>query len=105
MNVRVLFVALVICTFLTTMAQADTLCVKAGKKGCYATISAAVSAAASGDTVDVTSGSYQEMVTITKPLTLQGHGVHGRPRSSMPQACPRGKRMPFTSTVSPPAQS
>lgn len=53
MNVRVLFVVLVICTFLTTVAQADTLCVKAGKKGCYATISAAASAAASGDTVDV----------------------------------------------------
>ncbi len=78
MNVRVLFVALVICTFLTTVAQAATLCVKPGKKGCYATISTAVSAAASGDTVDVTSGSYQEMVTITKPLTLQGHGVHGQ---------------------------
>jgi nitrous oxidase accessory protein NosD len=49
-----------------------------GKNGCYATISAAVSAAAPGDTVTVASGSYQEMVTITKPLTLQGHGINGQ---------------------------
>jgi len=79
MNVRVLFVALVICTFLTTVAQAATLCVKPGKKGCYATISAAVSAAASGDTVDVTSGSYQEMVTITNsPYAVEARELNSR---------------------------
>src|SRR5215472_10555753 len=44
--------------------------------GAYATIGAAVSAAASGDTVQVCSGTYHELVTVPagKPLTIMGTG-------------------------------
>lgn len=55
------------------MAKAATLCVNShGKFGCYSTISAAVSAASPGDTIDVASGTYSEDVKITKTLSLIG---------------------------------
>jgi nitrous oxidase accessory protein NosD len=56
-------------------AQAATLCVNPhGKSGCYTTISAAVAAANSGDTVTVAAGMYAEEVRIDKPLSLVGEG-------------------------------
>jgi hypothetical protein len=61
------------CLFLATctVASAATLCVNpGGKSGCKATISAAVAAAAPGDTIQVAHGTYAEQVTITKPLSL-----------------------------------
>jgi len=57
-------------------ARAASLCVNpGGTSGCMATIQAAVSAAASGDTITVSPGTYQESVTIKTPLTLQGAGA------------------------------
>jgi parallel beta-helix repeat protein len=56
-------------------ASAATLCVNpGGAKGCSATISAAVTAAAVNDTITVAKGSYHEAVIIDKPLSLIGSG-------------------------------
>ena len=55
-----------------TSTFAATLCVDAGKAGCYATIGAAVSAAATGDTIEVAQGTYKEDVIIGKALSLVG---------------------------------
>lgn len=49
-----------------------TLCVDAGKGGCFTTIGAAVSAASSGDTIEVAQGTYKEDVIIGKSLSLVG---------------------------------
>lgn len=68
-----LITALLIAAFPITGASAETLCVKpGGGDGCYATISEAVTAAATGDTISVASGIYIEHVTINKSLTLVG---------------------------------
>jgi nitrous oxidase accessory protein NosD len=54
-------------------ASAATLCVNpGGSGGCFNTIGAAVAAASTGDTVQVSSGTYAEDVTIGKPLSLIG---------------------------------
>lgn len=56
-----------------TAAHAATLCVdQHGKAGCYNTISAAVTAAAPGDTVKVNPGVYHEDIVIKNPLYLIG---------------------------------
>ena len=56
-------------------AMAATLCVNpTGASGCQATIGAAVSAASSGDTIQVAAGTYKEEVTISKTLALIGAG-------------------------------
>jgi hypothetical protein len=44
--------------------------------GCYATIGAAVSAAAPGAVIEVASGTYVEALNITIPLTLRGPSVN-----------------------------
>jgi parallel beta-helix repeat protein len=52
---------------------AATLCVNpGGTSGCYPTISAAVTAAAPGSTIQVAQGIYKESVVITQPLSLIG---------------------------------
>jgi parallel beta-helix repeat protein len=56
-----------------SVASAATWCVNpGGVNGCVATIGAAVSAAAAGDTVSVAAGTYKETVTIGVPLSLVG---------------------------------
>jgi hypothetical protein len=58
-------------TTATLTASAATLCVNHnGKGGCMSTISAAVAAASPGDTIQVSQGTYNEQVTITKSLSL-----------------------------------
>ena len=56
-------------------ASAATLCVNAHGSGCYATISEAVAHAASGDTIQVAQGVYNEDVIIGRSLTLVGHNA------------------------------
>ena len=53
-------------------ASAAYLCVNPGKTPCYTTISAAVGAAAPGDTINVDQGTYKEQVTILHSLSLVG---------------------------------
>jgi hypothetical protein len=59
--------------FSSSSARAAIQCVNPqGHSGCFTTISAAVAAAASGDTVKVAPGIYREEVVIGKSLTLLG---------------------------------
>ena len=53
-------------------AGATTLCVQPGSVSCFSTISAALSAANDGDTIQVAAGTYIEYVVITKTVTVQG---------------------------------
>lgn len=56
-------------------AVPSTLCVNPkGTAGCYATITAAVSAATAGSTINVAAGTYREDVVIGKSLYLLGAG-------------------------------
>ncbi|HEY3739383.1 MAG TPA: hypothetical protein VGL53_06045, partial [Bryobacteraceae bacterium] len=56
-------------------AIAATQCVNpAGSNGCASTISAAVAAAAPGDTINVGLGQYAESVVINKSISLVGAG-------------------------------
>src|SRR6185295_5520345 len=50
--------------------------------GTYSTISAAVAAASAGDTIQVCQGTYPELVSVTKTLTILGNqaGVDARTR-------------------------
>ncbi len=58
---------------LPASVHAATLCVdKSGTAGCYSTISGAVAASASGDTINVHPGTYHEGVVITSSLFLVG---------------------------------
>jgi hypothetical protein len=69
----VTFLCLVVVLGFTLSAQAATECVDShGVFGCYKTITAAVNAASSGDTIKVNPGTYDEDVKITKPLSLIG---------------------------------
>jgi parallel beta-helix repeat protein len=43
-----------------------------GNSPCHATIQAAINAASNGDTISVNPGTYDEALTITKPITLSG---------------------------------
>lgn len=57
----------------TASAQSNTICVNpGGGMGCYATISNALTVATPGQTIIVNPGTYNEMATVTKPVTLIG---------------------------------
>jgi nitrous oxidase accessory protein NosD len=51
-----------------------------GTGGCFATIQAAVDAANPGDTISVAPGTYPELVTVNKPVTLRGAQANVDPR-------------------------
>ena len=72
-NLRTLLKGLFSLILLVNCAGAATLNVP----GDYATIQAAINAAAAGDTILVQSGTYNENVDVNKQLTLQGVGVAG----------------------------
>lgn len=56
------------------IASAATVCVKQAYPACKSTISAAVAAAAPGDTINVAAGTYKEQVTITQSISLIAQG-------------------------------
>jgi pectin methylesterase-like acyl-CoA thioesterase len=57
-------------------ASANTLCVNpSGHKGCFTKIQDAVNFASNYDIVQVAPGTYNEQVTIGKPLSLLGAGA------------------------------
>ncbi len=57
----------------TTALHAATSCVNpGGTQGCFASISAAVTAAAPNDTINVWAGTYSEYVVVPKPLHIIG---------------------------------
>jgi len=74
----IVFSALAFALALSVACQpmlAATSCVNpTGAYGCLATIGAAVSAASSGDVIQVAAGTYKEDVTINKTLSLIGAG-------------------------------
>jgi hypothetical protein len=72
--VRVLLAAAAIAAC-ASPARAATLCVSPRGAGCFATISAAVAAAAPHDVVRVGKGTYHEDVIVGKPLSLLGENA------------------------------
>lgn len=74
MSCRITGLALLL-TSGASVSAAATLCVNpGGKSACKSTISAAVTAAAPGDTIEVAPGTYKEDVVITKSIALIGTG-------------------------------
>jgi len=64
--------ALVAGALMAGPASAATTTVSVCSTGCdFTTISAAVSAASAGDTIDVQGGTYTESVAVSKPLTIR----------------------------------
>jgi len=60
----------------SALAMGATKCVNpGGTGGCFASINAAVAAAASNDTIKVAAGTYHEDVVIPKPLSIVGAGA------------------------------
>lgn len=72
MTVRsLLLLAFIPSALVAHRASAATLCVdSSGAPSCYAHIADAVAAAAAGDVIRVGPGTYNESITITKPLSL-----------------------------------
>lgn len=73
---KAILIIIVTLTWLLLSAGASvaaTLCVNpTGTGGCYSTINAAITAAATGDTVSVMPGTYVQNVTVNKSIVLYG---------------------------------
>jgi Right handed beta helix region len=68
--------AAVVATVFSASCAAATICVNpSGSNGCYDSIQNAVNHAANNDVVMVAAGTYQEEVTIGRPLSLLGAGA------------------------------
>src|SRR3989344_8283596 len=68
-QIPVLFILAILLTPASVEAASISVC----KSGCqYSTIQSAVTAAQTGDTINVSPGAYAETVTINKVITLQG---------------------------------
>lgn len=71
-------VAMLLVVIPKTQVEAGTLCVApGGAGGCYASVNAAIGAAASGDTINIAAGTYTEtpdVFRIQKNLTIVGSG-------------------------------
>ena len=70
--------------------EAAGLCVNpGGTHGCYASIQAAINAAASGSTISIKPGTYRENITVTQSVTLAGAGDDTiiEPAISNPNPC------------------
>lgn len=71
-KLKILLTGIAILLLLMNCAGAAILIVGPGET--YTTISSAIAAASSGDTIEVHSGTYNENVLVSKTLTLQGVG-------------------------------
>ncbi len=69
--IRSLLIVVCVTAVLSSSAKAGT-CVSKFQPGCYTTIQQAVNAASPSAVIRIFPGTYAEMVTITKPLTLTG---------------------------------
>jgi hypothetical protein len=99
---KILLFLLVTCVAFYSSLSAATLTVGTG--GTYATIQAAVDAANSGDVILVSAGTYNEMVIVTKSLSILGPNESISPNgltSRNPEAIVAGQ-VPFISTIAIP---
>jgi hypothetical protein len=79
-RIALLVFSLAACTGRGEPLRPRGLCVRpGGGDGCFATIAAAVAAAAAGESISVQAGVYQEMVSIRKPVTLVGNDSFSQP--------------------------
>lgn len=82
-------------------ADGNVLTVCASECG-YTTIQAAVNAAAVGDTVSISAGTFAETVTVSKAITLEGAGSGSDPASSTILSGTSGNGLTLTGSITVP---